>query len=104
MSFWNWFQRPDFQILLEQARASGAQIIDVRTAEEYRQGHVPGSRNIPLAQIHTLRHGSAPLYLYCQSGARSGAACRLLKSRGYEARNIGGLFGYAGELEEGEGA
>lgn len=99
MSFWNWFQRPDFQILLEQARASGAQIIDVRTAEEYRQGHVPGSRNIPLAQIHTLRHGSAPLYLYCQSSARSARACALLKRSGSQAINMGGISAYSGPLE-----
>ena len=89
MSFWNWFQRPDFQMLLEQARAS----------EEYRQGHVPGSRNIPLAQIHTLRHDSAPLYLYCQSGARSARACALLKRSGSQAINMGGISAYSGPLE-----
>ena len=91
--------------LREYRAAQDALLVDVRTREEYRQGHLKGSLNLPLDELPAskLPQGKT-LYVYCQSGARSGAACRLLKSRGYEARNIGGLFGYAGELEKGERA
>ena len=91
--------------LREYRAQSSAAFVDVRTREEYRQGHLKGSLNLPLDELPAskLPQGKT-LYVYCQSGARSGAACRLLKSRGYEARNIGGLFGYAGELEKGERA
>ena len=91
--------------LREYRAAQDALLGGVLTRGEYRRGQLKGSVNLPLAELSAskLPQGKT-LYVYCQSGARSGAACRLLKSKGYEARNIGGLFGYAGELEKGERA
>jgi phage shock protein E len=71
--------------------------IDVRTPEEYREGHVEGAHNIEyqdiIAGAKTL--GVAPsdrVYLYCRSGRRSGAALESLKAQGYtQAINLGGL-------------
>ena len=74
-------------------KAAGAQIVDVRTEAEFAQGHVPGSRNIPLDQFQA-RIGEidpqVPVLLCCASGARSGAAKAALEQAGYsKAYNAG---------------
>lgn len=62
----------------------------------------PGSVNLPLDRIETIAIApSRPLFVYCRSGARSAQACSILKRRGYDARNIGGVLGYRGRLERG---
>lgn len=81
-------------------------LVDVRTREEYRQGHLPGSLNLPLDELSlaekALPDKQAPLYVYCLSGARSGMACRALLKRGYaRVVNIGGIGGYRGHVESG---
>ena len=102
MSLFSLFRRPDFGALLREAEAAGGLVVDVRTAAEYRQGHVPGSVNIPLDRISGARlDKGAPLFVYCRSGARSGQACAILTQRGFEAVNIGGILYYHGELEQG---
>ncbi len=68
------------------------QIIDVRTSAEFRQGHAPGSRNIPLDQLEARLveiDRERPVVLCCASGARSGMAANWLKSMGYDATNAG---------------
>lgn len=83
-------------------QAQNAILLDVRTREEYAQGHIEGSLNLPVEQ---LAHGSAllppdkdtPVYVYCRSGARSGRAEQMLKQMGYgNAQNIGGILDYDG--------
>lgn len=75
-------------------------ILDVRTEQEYRSGHVPGSKNIPLDKIDTVSiPKDRPLFVYCLSGARAGNACSVLQRKGYNATNIGGISGYKGKVE-----
>ena len=81
----------------------GAVLIDVRTAEEYRDGHIDGSVNIPLDRIssveNTVKDKSTPLYVYCLSGGRSGQAVYYLKQIGYtNAKSIGGISSYRGKV------
>ena len=81
----------------------GAVLIDVRTAEEYRDGHIDGSVNIPLDRIssveNTVKDKSTPLYVYCLSGGRSGQAVSYLKQMGYtNVKNIGGISSYRGKV------
>ena len=85
----------------EAGETAGAVLLDVRTREEYADGHVPGSVNIPLNQLETISYGKdTPLYVYCRSGARSGRAVQVLKKSGYEkAVNIGGIMDYHGAVE-----
>ncbi len=78
---------------LEKAKSTpDAVILDVRTEQEYRSGHVPGSKNIPLDKIETISiPKNQPLFVYCLSGARAGRACSILEKKGYTATNIGGI-------------
>ncbi|MEY3249723.1 MAG: hypothetical protein RL742_1766 [Bacteroidota bacterium] len=73
--------------------AQGALIVDVRTLEEYKQGHIDGSMNIPLqtlpGKIADLRKKGKVIITVCRSGARSGAAVGMLKKAGLEAYNGG---------------
>ncbi len=75
---------------------AGARVIDVRTPGEFKDGAYPGAINIPLSvlpvRMHELEPKSAPLVLYCASGARSGQGMRLLKQAGFtDVINAGGL-------------
>mgnify|MGYP002075642001 CR=1 FL=1 len=72
---------------------NGAIIIDVRSAGEYKSGHISGSKNYPLDIIRTkvteLKKLNKPVITVCRSGARSGVAKGILKSAGIEAYNGG---------------
>ena len=80
----------------------GAVLLDVRTPQEYREGHIPGSRNAPLQTLDREEAAGkdAPLFVYCHSGARSRQAVSLLGQMGYaHAKNIGGMAAYRGKME-----
>lgn len=82
-----------------------AQLIDVRTPGEYADGHIPGAVNVPLQQISTIAkkvpNKNTPLFVYCLSGGRSQQAVGALKQMGYtDARNIGGIGSWRGDLEK----
>ena len=105
MGFFDFFKQPDVNRgVKEFQRTSGAVLLDVRTPEEYRSGHIPGSRNIPLQTIDRVcsvaENKDTTLYVYCQSGARSRQAAGVLKQMGYtNVNNIGGIAAYAGKVE-----
>ena len=87
----------------EYETTDGAVLLDVRTAEEYRDGHIDGSVNIPLDRIsaveNIVKDKSTPLYVYCLSGGRSGQAVSYLKQMGYtNVKNIGGISSYRGKV------
>ena len=70
------------------SRARRATVIDVRSAAEWSEAHVPGAMHVPLAQlanrIPELRDRQ-PIVTYCQSGARSAVAVSLLRASGVAA-------------------
>jgi phage shock protein E len=73
-----------------------ASIVDVRTPNEFGQGHYPGAINVPLNElplrIHELKKMKQPIVVYCLSGARSSAAVSILKQTGIsEVYNGGGI-------------
>ena len=79
----------------------GAVLLDVRSNEEYAEGHIPGSINLPLNRLATIKlDKDTPLFVYCLSGTRSARACAWLENNGYSAKNIGALAAYQGTLEE----
>ena len=72
-----------------------AQLLDVRSQEEWDSGHAKPAVHIPLQEfsektLAKLRMDK-PVYVYCQSGNRAGQATNYLKQIGYAAYNIGGL-------------
>ena len=100
MKLFDLFRRPDFGALLEQANLSQSPVIDVRTVMEYRQGHVPGSINIPLDDIgEASLDPSKTLYLYCRSGARSANACAQLTRKGHQYGRHPRISRTAGKVE-----
>lgn len=72
----------------------GAVIIDVRTIGEFREGHIKGSKNIPLdtisSNVNDIKKLDKPVIVCCRSGMRSAQAASILKSAGIEVINGGG--------------
>jgi len=61
-----------------------AQIVDVRTIEEYENYHLPNTIHIPLSELETnsdVIDFSIPVYLLCQSGKRSETALKQLEEQ-----------------------
>lgn len=66
----------------------GALLLDVRTPEEFAQGHVEGARNLPVqeleAQLASLSgKKDQPIVVYCRSGHRSSRAAKILQGAGF---------------------
>jgi phage shock protein E len=76
---------------------SGVTLLDVRSPEEFAQGHLEGAINIPVQELAErlgeLRRGT-PISVYCRSGRRSAAAAELLTRAGFgEVHDRGGWSG-----------
>lgn len=71
-------------------------ILDVRSPEEYEQGHVPGAINIPHSELENrIRElgmdESQELVVYCRSGRRAAIAENILLDNGYSSvRDLSG--------------
>ncbi len=66
--------------------AEGAQIIDVRSKEEFSQGHVDKAKNIPLNTLPgalSKINKSKPVITCCASGMRSAKAKNILMANGF---------------------
>lgn len=87
----NLFTKDNSAIL--QAMEKGAVIIDVRNPNEFRQGHIEGSKNIPVNEIRSkvemIRKWNKPVIAVCLSGGRSAAAKSVLSAAGIEVYNGG---------------
>jgi len=105
MGIFDFLRGPDInQGVNEYNKTSGAVLLDVRTPQEYREGHIPGSKNVPLQELDRISAVAAgentPLFVYCYSGARSRQAVSALERMGYRnIKNIGGISAYSGKVE-----
>jgi rhodanese-related sulfurtransferase len=63
----------------------GAFLIDVRSPDEYREGHIEGADNTPVGGIDSREFAGkdTPIILYCSNGARAAKAAALLREKGY---------------------
>ena len=102
MSIFNLFSRKDINDGVEQYRKEdNAVLLDVRTDEEFAEGHIEGSLNLPIGEIDraatVISDKSVPIYVYCRSGNRSARATAYLKENGYsKVYDIGGIISYKG--------
>ena len=105
MGFFDFLKGPDInQGVKEFSATDGAVLLDVRTPDEYRQGHIPGSKNVPLQSIDrvnaVVENKGTPIFVHCLSGARSRQVTAILQQMGYtKVKNIGGISAYAGKVE-----
>lgn len=86
----------------EFTKTQGAKLIDVRSKQEYNSGHIEKSINIPLDRLEMIdnkvKGKDTPLFVYCQSGARSAQATNIFKQMGFtNVHNIGGIASYKGK-------
>ena len=102
------------QVTAEEAIAlmekeSGYLILDVRTAQEYSEKHIPKAVNIPNESIGTEEIPALPdknqlILVYCRSGNRSKQASEKLAALGYtNIVEFGGINSWPGETVSGEG-
>lgn len=74
---------------------SGALVVDVRTPDEFAEGHVENAHNIPLSDVATgfaAIDKDQPIVVYCRSGNRSAMAMQALLEQGFtNVHNGGGL-------------
>ncbi|MFD0798107.1 rhodanese-like domain-containing protein [Maribacter chungangensis] len=87
---------------------NNAVILDVRTEEELEEGRIPNAKNIDIYlgqgfidELEKLDK-TKNYYVYCRSGNRSGQACAVMNSIGFEnAYNLaGGFMNWEGEVAE----
>lgn len=76
--------------------AGGAMLVDVRSPEEFAGGHLEGAMSIPIQELsgrlEELGDKDGTIVLYCQSGARSMMAKRMLESNGFtDVHDLGGM-------------
>lgn len=78
---------------IKEFKERGAVIIDVRTTSEFQQGHIKGSKNIPLdsvfSKVASIKNMNKPVIVCCRSGMRSAQAASILKNNSIEVINGG---------------
>jgi rhodanese-related sulfurtransferase len=96
------FQKP-FRVVgpseAQEALEKGAVLLDVREPNEWRSGHAPKARHIPLGQL-SARAGELPrnreILVVCRSGSRSTRAAKMLSAQRGDVANVkGGMAGWA---------
>ena len=81
-------------------------ILDVRRADEFAEGHIPGAINIANEDIKSsepkeLQDKEQTIYVYCRSGNRSKQAATKLAAMGYaNIVEFGGIIDWTGDIEK----
>ena len=82
----------------------GHVIVDVRRADEYASGHIPGAILVPNESIGTEKPAELPdldqiILVYCRSGNRSAQAAKKLADLGYKnVYDFGGIMSWTGDI------
>ena len=103
MPLFSFFKGPDINEGAARCRETPeALLVDVREADEYAAGHIPGSINVPLSRLSRIDDVApdydTPLFVYCLGGGRSAQAAAQLAEMGYtRVENIGGINRWRGE-------
>ena len=85
----------DLETVLADSSTNKPFLLDVRTAQEFGNGHIPGAVNIPVDDLRS-RLNELPqdrkIAVYCQVGQRGYIATRILMQKGFSVANIGGGY------------
>ena len=80
-------------------------ILDVRRVEEFRSGHIPNAKNIPVGELSSRlselnSYKNSKILVYCAAGSRSARAADILVKNGFnDVYNLsGGISSYKGKL------
>ena len=80
-------------------------LLDVRTLEEYEEGHIANSILVPYTEVETAASRKLPnqdvrILLYCRSGRRSAIAAETLANLGYQTiYDFGGILDWPYDIE-----
>jgi rhodanese-related sulfurtransferase len=82
-----------------------AYLLDVRTLEEFEEGHIPNANMLDIREVQSFMEGlqsmdsSKHFYVYCRSGARSAQACQVMNQMGIKKTYnlLGGFMEWQGE-------
>lgn len=82
-------------------KASEVNVLDVREADEFANGHIEGAQSLPLSiladNLAELNKETA-YHVICLAGGRSARACEILDKAGFEVTNVlGGMSAWRGE-------
>ncbi|MGL4484503.1 MAG: rhodanese-like domain-containing protein [Anaerovoracaceae bacterium] len=86
-------------------KEEGTVLLDVRTEEEYNEGHIPNAILLPDYDIqkeagNILPDKEAKIIVYCRSGKRSASAAAELAAMGYKnVYDLGGIQSWTGPVE-----
>lgn len=86
---------------------SNQELIDVRSKNEYQNGHIPNAKNIVmdtlLSNPSNYLEKDKTYYIVCQSGMRSKRTVKALIKDGYKVINVsGGTMSYPNQLKRGK--
>ena len=106
MVFFDFFKKHDINTGVQEYRSvPGAVLLDVRTPEEFREGHIPGAIVISHEEIaekaeEVLTDEDQLILVYCRSGRRSKIAAEALVELGYtNIKEFGGIIDWPYETE-----
>ena len=93
MSLFGIFSKKEATNEIKEYLSNGAVVLDVRTQEEWDEGHTEGAKHIVLqtipANVDEIKSWNKPVIAVCRSGGRSGQATQFLKQNGVDVINGG---------------
>ena len=97
------YENADVETFTQLTNKADVQLVDVRTSEEFAEGHLEGAVNIDYKQESFMQTAKEQLdtskhvAVYCRSGRRSASAAKLLSDAGYQVTNLlGGILAWKG--------
>jgi phage shock protein E len=100
LGLFNLFRKKKMVKEIKEYLAKGAIVLDVRTKEEWDEGHTEGAEHIVLtvipSEIEKIKSWGKPIIAVCRSGGRSGQATQFLANQGIDIIN-GGPWGNVDE-------
>ena len=104
MGLFNMFKRKNMSSDIVEYLEKDAIILDVRTLEEWNEGHIDNSKHIVLnlipLEIEQIKSWEKPVIAVCRSGGRSGQAAQFLKQNGVDVINGGPWQNVAKHLDQ----